>query len=141
MTSFDMTLVIAKRVYDGSWIQGRFVYLESYKKPTFRSYRIYNSCSEIDCGDFYPDFYEVDPDTICRFTGIQDVNDEKIFEGDLLVLVSESTGESIGDPHPVIWNEIECCWSLDFKFVETDQLRKGVPYKIVGNIYGSRKLL
>lgn len=28
--------------------------------------------------------YEVDPDTICQFTGIVDKNDKKIFEGDII---------------------------------------------------------
>lgn len=138
-SNLDLTFVRAKCVDKDSWIHGRYVYLESFRN--LHSHRIYAVYAETDCGDFYPDFYEINPDTLGRFTGLYDVDDFRIFEGDFIAVVSELTGQIIGKPHAVIWNETECCWAAEYSYGETEQLHKGVPYKIVGNIHDNPEVL
>lgn len=51
-----------KRLDTGEWVEGYFVHLDSERG--LQSNRIYTGYAETDCGDFFPDWWEVDPDTV-----------------------------------------------------------------------------
>lgn len=71
-----------KRLDNGEWIEGFYVHLCDGKGN--ESHRIYTGYAETDCGDFYPDWFEVDPATVSRYTGLTDKNGVKVFKGDIL---------------------------------------------------------
>lgn len=71
----------AKRTDNGEWVEGYYAHLSDEKK---QSDRIYTGYAETDCGDFFPDWYEVNPDTVCELTGMIDKNGRRIFEGDVV---------------------------------------------------------
>jgi len=59
----------AKRLDNGAWVEGSLI---TYKDGT----------AFICCEDYIPDVlnkYEVDPSTVCQYTGLTDKNGKKIF--------------------------------------------------------------
>lgn len=70
-----------KRKDNGEWVYGFYVHLRDVKGR--ESHRIYTGYAETDCGDFYPDWFEVDPATVGRYAGLTS-NGKKIFEWDIV---------------------------------------------------------
>lgn len=70
-----------KRLDNGEWVKGYYVRLSDGNKGR-DSHRIYSGYADIDCGDYYPSWYKVDPATVGRYSEFEDNNGTEIFEGD-----------------------------------------------------------
>ena len=114
------------------WVDGYYVCMrDSYKKR--ETHRIYTGYAESDCGDFYGDWYEVDPKTVGQFTGLLDIDGQRIFEGDIVEIVGEAKEMITEEEQKFIvkWQDEDCgfkffCW---------------FDYKVVGNIYDNPEVL
>lgn len=139
-----------KRVDNGEWVEGFYVHLLPGKGRN--SYRIYAGYAETDFGDFYPDWYEIDPATAGQYTGLT-ANGKRIFEGDIVKLIDsrfrysyagvvcfyegsfciklkgfrEEIFHRIGEKEK--WQEMGASGTLTYQ------------YEILGNAYDHRELL
>ena len=115
------------RQHDGTWIYGM---------PTYDFQYIFND-DNLDS----PDNYEIDPDTICQFTGSLDKKGKKIFEGD--ILKSYDCGEPLGT-NIVIWDEQRAGWSDIRDDGDSQTQYDGFDFsdsKIIGNIHDNPELV
>lgn len=106
----------AKRWSDGKWVYGDLNQLQD--STIIHWYN--NGCRVAD---------EVDPSTVCQYTGLTDKHGKKIFEGDRLF-----------DPHEkrtfvVEYDPLEAGFTLESNDGRHVNFNR-VPYsKIIGNIY------
>lgn len=111
---------------DGVWHEGFYCVFSG------KSHRIYTGYAETDCGDYYPDYFEVEPETVGQYIGVTDKNDKEIFEGDIV----KSYNGHIG------W--VEFCSSTFVKRCRCHIFKNAIhgdDQIVIGNIYDNPELL
>lgn len=116
-----------KRDYDCKWIHGAYISYSSTKEA--------QSHSIIPTGNRTL-FYRVTPETVGQYTGIDDKKGNKLFEGDIVDILTE--GNEIG---VVEWLDGAFIVKADGFCVDFLNNINGTDIIIVGNIYDNPELL
>jgi uncharacterized phage protein (TIGR01671 family) len=132
----------AKRLDNGEWVEGSLISTEDNSGFILRSKtkafipKGTNTFCSTEC-------YEIDPDTLCQFTGLTDKNGEKIWENDICDRKEKY-------PEIVTYNKGD--WQLDYSYVfgkemHTDACNLGFYVcerdcvEVIGNIFDNVDLL
>lgn len=120
----------AKRIDNGEWVEGNYVKAELIHEDGYEHYII----ETMRRGKTY----EIDPETLCQYTGLKDMNGKRIWENDI-VRIENSMDEGIGN--------IEFyggMWYVDGE--PSNSLYDIVEYddgelEVIGNIFDTPELL
>lgn len=118
-----------KRIDNGEWVEGAFCpkNCDGLYDP------MVDSPSIIKLNEPNEGFwFDVDPDTVGQYTGLQDKNGEPFFEGDIVVL-PELYGGGKG--------VITYCGAAFKAFSEVHAYRVSESMKVIGNIHDHPELL
>ncbi len=123
----------AKRIDDGEWVEG---FLLSTNEHTYIAYTnqfdddLFLSPKEI--------FIEVDPKTVCQYTGLTDKNGRKIFAGDIVKVLYTNGQEDGGDVTEVKYSEKSASfspWDWEYDCDGCDLYFHIKEIEIVGNAF------
>lgn len=130
----------AKRIDNGEWVDG---YYTECNGKTFIGINIsiYGDIFEVFCTPVIR-WFEVDPKTLCQFTGLCDKNGKKIWENDILMAHLDESYPEDAAYETVEWNVAG--WvahetgSTDREYIDKFDLEH---YEVVGNTFDNPELL
>lgn len=122
-----------KRTDNGEWVEG-FYSNELYANKHYISAWYYGSYAELQK-------FEVDPETVGQFVGDNDVNNKKVFEGDI---IAENVYRN---RYVVIFKENAFCYAINNKggyweaFADGEYGMTLADFEVIGNIHDNPELL
>ena len=147
----------AKRKDNGEWVEGGslITFLDNGEKsffmPQFNEKCICEHDEMTDDILSFSDcrFYKVDPETICRYTGLTDKNDNKIWENDIVCTpyLDPIFGDMINDTilKDYTWNVTftdGCfCVENEDRIIVLRCFTNGKNVEVLGNIFDNQEIL
>ena len=120
-----------KRIDNREWVEG---YLYGMGEKRYILYELPNSAPTVGI--------EVDPETICQYTGLTDKNGKKIWEGDILEGHLDDKFPEDVTREKVIWHEsgwkTEEPGCVDKEYLDEFDAEN---FEVVGNVFDNPELL
>ncbi len=132
-----------KRVDNGEWIRGDLITTPFIRNETQQNiiYILDIAKADYDCfEDLTEDngIFEVNPETVCQYTGLTDKNGRKIFEGDIVKVLYTNGQEDGGDVTEVKYSEKSASfspWDWEYDCDGCDLYFHIKEIEIVGNAF------
>ena len=126
----------AKRKDNGEWMEGYYLNVAKINHFICTGKIKLNGAVK---GILAPEMYEIDPDTLCQYTGLTDKNGEKIWENDIVDTFEESSKEYLRN---VVKFKDGCfkVFKKHYLSMHMDSYER-TDLKVIGNIFDNADLL
>ncbi len=134
----------AKRKDNGEWVEG--YYAVKGKGTDCEKHFICVSTFDVNTSG-YPFYFtdiEIEPETVCQYTGLTDKNGKKIWENEIVKQFADcnETGESLHYFYRIIWNEKYCAFEgVDIYSNESYLFLDLQDIEVIGNIFDNTELI
>lgn len=127
----------AKRIDNGEWVEGFYCKRKTGHYDNIGFHDEYKYCIIVEFSDGGITWCDVDPSTICQYTGLTDKNGQKIWEND----VAYMRCNGLSGYGKVIY-ENGCFWIDDKKRCRKYPFSNhDVRYRVDGNIFDNPELM
>ena len=132
----------AKRIDNGEWATGSYHHqTDYYGDPCDKHYIIDGTATDMEG---YGEHYEIDPKTLCQYTGKTDETGKKIYDKDIVGFIDLTSTESGYSEHScvgeVVWGKEECCFHVTNR-LSAESWEVLDECKVVGNVFDNPELL
>lgn len=128
-----------KRKNNGEWVYGSLVHRTEYYGGNCDDYFILQG-GEFDY-DIY-DAFEVDPETVCQFTGLTDKNGVKIWENDVVFVTDDNGCSGQVDTGVGEIDFLEGLWYISGSVQNSlYDIDKCFQIEVIGNIFDNPELM
>ena len=131
----------AKRKDNGNWVAGDLRQDRDLETAYISGWDYYTTEGGLEREPFE---YEIEPETLCQFTGKTDETGKKIYEKDIVGFIDITSTESGYSEHncvgEVLWDEEECCFHVtDRLSAESWEILN--ECRILGNTFDNKEIL
>lgn len=134
----------AKRENDGEWTEGYYVKNICYG-VVMCHYMLTGSTTydmDVNTGELHVEFDRtgIEPHTLCRYTGLTDKYNRKIWENDIVKWRFKRVWKEDYHVSQVVWDSFYSAFKISVRG-GLAKLREDIEYEVIGNIFDNADLL
>ena len=135
-------IIFKAKTLQGEWVEGSYHHqTDYYGDPCDKHYIIDGTKTDMEG---YGEHYEIDPETLCQFTGKTDEAGKKIYEKDIVGFVDITSTESGYSEHicvgEALWDEEECCFHVTNR-LSAESWEVLNECRVLGNTFDNKEIL
>lgn len=122
----------AKRTDNGKWVEGYLTIEWIMQTTSFKKTYCIKGFPTTPHEEYF--WVEIDPATLSQFTGLTDMNGNKIWENDIVLYDDEL--------YVICWDDNDACFRLELEgFIDSFSNIWGRDCEVYGNIFDNKELI